>query len=509
MFEWTPTDNWLGAGIKKAAWILTLIVLLTAPSHAAKDPLKRGMQLYKKHQYEQAIQVLYGLLAANDSDRRDQIYLGLGMSCLANASLYRDLHRTAIAFNREYLMRLLPVEGPSEIHLNHLYLGKTLLEAGERADAIAAFKKFLADKNAPPADKDQARIELATAYYLQGQIDSAHNLWSQVKARQPQQLISLAAAYSRVGLAEKKPLVLCRNALRQISRSGRQPSIRITSNLIYVYTKEGSLEEGFQLIRRTDLKAFFQQEIPAKNKVIRYYDSALLGNLSLFYGRMAVKFFEKANSSADQRVKGLAQYYLAESYALLNRPDQSNRFIQEFISVGGNSSRLKNRIRIQQAFNHYQLGNADAANRQIASLLQSEPEPDLMAEILLGCIRYRFEVPQVVINASAMAQRGEGRRLFKLNFALGKYYLWKHDYSKAVFHMEAGRDKSNKNRIEFNDPLMLVNLAEAYYRSKQFSEALEIFFEMSKQFPAVRQIQDTLQGVYIMEQKSAGDVKIL
>jgi pentatricopeptide repeat protein len=74
--------------------------------------------------------------------------------------------------------------------------------------------------------------------------------------------------------------------------------------------------------------------------------------------------------------------------------------------------------------------------------------------------------------------------------------------------MEAGRDKSNKNRIEFNDPLMLVDLAQAYLRSKQFSEALEIFFEMSKQFPAVRQIQVALQGVYIMEQKSAGDVKI-
>ena len=56
---------------------------------------------------------------------------------------------------------------------------------------------------------------------------------------------------------------------------------------------------------------------------------------------------------------------------------------------------------------------------------------------------------------------------------------------------------------------MLVNLAEAYYGSRQFSEALEIFFEMSKQFPAVRQIQVALQGVYSMEQKSVGDVKIL
>jgi hypothetical protein len=31
---------------------------------------------------------------------------------------------------------------------------------------------------------------------------------------------------------------------------------------------------------------------------------------------------------------------------------------------------------------------------------------------------------------------------------------------------------------------------------------------MSKQFPEVRQIQEAMQGIYSMEHKSAGDVKI-
>jgi hypothetical protein len=55
---------------------------------------------------------------------------------------------------------------------------------------------------------------------------------------------------------------------------------------------------------------------------------------------------------------------------------------------------------------------------------------------------------------------------------------------------------------------MLVNLADAYYYTRKFSEALEIYFEMSKQFPAIRQIQVALQGIYSMEQQSAGDAKI-
>ncbi len=493
--------------LKKAAWLF-IMMLLTVSVNAAKDPLKHGMQLFKKHRYEQAINVLYSHLADSDSNRLDKIHLGLGMNCLANAVLYRDLYQAAISFNQDYLMRLLPVEGPPESHLVLLYLGKNHLEAGDRVEAVAAFKTFLAAESAKPQEIDLAKIGLATAYYLQGKTNKARALWSQVKKDQPERIISLAASYSRVGLTEEQPLVMCREALQQVRLSGREPSIQIISHLIYVYTRQGMLDEGFELIRQSDLKAFFHQDIPAKNKVIHYYDSALLGNLSLFYSRAAVKFFETANRSSNTKARSLARYYLAESYGLLDSPDLSQQLIREFISGSGNAKRLKTRARILQAFNKYQLGNPDAARQQIETLLKSEPEPDLIAEILLGCIRYEFEIPQVVISASAIAGNSQGRAVFKLNYALGKYYLWKKDYSKAILHMEAGRDKSNKNRIEFNDPLMLVNLAEAYYHSKQFSEALEIFFEMSKQFPAVRQIQVALQAVYAMEQKSAGDVKI-
>jgi hypothetical protein len=56
---------------------------------------------------------------------------------------------------------------------------------------------------------------------------------------------------------------------------------------------------------------------------------------------------------------------------------------------------------------------------------------------------------------------------------------------------------------------LLTDLARAYYRTKKFSEALEILFGMSVQFPAVRQIQNAMQGIYSIEQKSAGDVKVL
>ncbi len=80
---------------------------------------------------------------------------------------------------------------------------------------------------------------------------------------------------------------------------------------------------------------------------------------------------------------------------------------------------------------------------------------------------------------------------------------------EALTFLEAGRDKANKNKIEANEPLLLVDLSEAYFRSKKFSEAQEIYFELAKEFPAVRLIQEGMQGIYSREQKSAGDVRIL
>ena len=112
-----------------------------------------------------------------------------------------------------------------------------------------------------------------------------------------------------------------------------------------------------------------------------------------------------------------------------------------------------------------------------------------------------------MISAAAL-ERGEGRKVKALSAGLGRYYDGQQEHAKALAYLESARDKGNKNKIESNDPLLLAELADSYYRAKKFSEALEIFFEMSKQFPQVRQIQEAIQGVYSMEHRSAGDVKI-
>ena len=142
-------------------------------------------------------------------------------------------------------------------------------------------------------------------------------------------------------------------------------------------------------------------------------------------------------------------------------------------------------------------------------MAEASSDPEVLADIVLGCADAQAQCAKVLARAGQVTEAADGRRYQRLNFALGSYHLRQKDYARAIGYMEAGRDKSNKNKIEANDPEMLAGLAEAYYRTKKFSEGLEIFFEMSQEFPVVRQIQEAVQGVYSMEQRSAGDVRIL
>ncbi|HWR72598.1 MAG TPA: hypothetical protein VN604_05485, partial [Nitrospirota bacterium] len=169
----------------------------------------------------------------------------------------------------------------------------------------------------------------------------------------------------------------------------------------------------------------------------------------------------------------------------------------------------RDRAAVRQAANQFQRGKRSEAIGVWDEISRKQPgDPDLLGEVLQSCGRLRIDCPNIATKADSTVESGQGKKISFLNASLGKYYLGKRNYTKALAYLEAGRDKGNKNKIEANEPSLLVNLAELYYRSKKYSESLEIFFEMSKYFPVVRQIQEPMQGIYSKEQKSAGDVKI-
>ena len=487
-------------------FVLVSIVLVAGPVHAADDPVQKAMKAYEKHRYEDAGRDLRAALPSLEQSKRLPAQLALGMIYLRTAELHRELARVSAAVNADYLRRLAAERGASRSRYSDLYLGLALLESGKENTATAPLERFLASGGEA---KYNAITKIALAIMAQsaGDQQRAQELWSGVNGPDPEVKTELAAAYSRAGLQDRDPVRLCDEALTDIKKSGKALALMAVKNCIGVYGRAGVPDKGFDLLPRADLKSYSYREAIGKSKVISFYDVQLLSNLSVLYLQASLAALEKA--SADPQLKAFASYYLGEAHVLAGNSDQAAKATAAFLASPQMPPQYKNKAMARQGAIQHQKGKQSEAISMWDDLIRKQPgDPELLADILLTCNRLRIDCPRVVQTSSTAVENGDGKRFAILNVGLGRYSLGKKDLGKAVTYLEAGRDKGNKNKIESNDPLMLVSLSDAYYRTKKFSEALEIYFEMSKQFPQVRQIQEALQGIYSMEHKSAGDVKI-
>jgi tetratricopeptide (TPR) repeat protein len=281
----------------------------------------------------------------------------------------------------------------------------------------------------------------------------------------------------------------------------------VRQKLIGVYARAGLTAKALALVEQTDLKAPTATEVLGPSKSINFYDPALLGELAALYRQAGRVALERA--AADARVKGTAEYYLGAAFLEAGDAERALQVTRAFLALPGVPPAYRNRARVREAAARSLLARrGDDASVWAELSPDTAADPELLADIVAACVRYRLACAAVEPRAARVAETGERRKTSALNFALGTYHLRKGDVPRAVAYLESARDKTNKNRIEANDPLLLVTLAEAYYQTTQFSESLEIYFEMSRQFPVVRRLQETLQGVYAMTHKSAGDVKI-
>jgi tetratricopeptide (TPR) repeat protein len=487
-------------------FLVLSIVLVVGPAHAADDPVQKAMKAYEKHRYEDAGRDLRAALPSLEQSKQSSAQLTLGMIYLRNAELHRELAQVSAAVNADYFRRLAAERGAGRSRYSDLYLGLALLESGKTDAATSTLGKFLAGGEDAKYNAI-ATIAMGTAANLAGDKQKAQELWGGINGSDPEVKTELAAAYSRAGLKKDDPVGLCDESLANMKKSGKALSLIAVKNCIGVYGRAGVPDKGFDLLPRADLKSYSYREAISKSKVLSFYDVQLLSNLSVLYLQASLAALERA--SADQQLKGFASYYLGEAHVLAGNADQAAKATAVFLASPQMPSQYKNKAMVRQGVIQHQKGKQSEAIGVWDDLTRKQPgDPELLADILVTCSRLGIDCPRVAQASAAAVESGDGKRFAVLNIGLGRYSLGKKDLGKAVTYLETGRDKGNKNKIESNDPLMLVSLSDAYYRTKKFSEALEIYFEMSKQFPQVRQIQEALQGIYSMEHKSAGDVKI-
>lgn len=485
---------------------MVLLMVSVNVAVATEDVTARAMKLYEKHSYEEAARILRPQLAAMDVASQATARLTLGMIYLRSAELYQELQRTALVIEQDYLKKLSAQRGRSASRYADFYLGKVMLDDGQPAQGEKYLQRFRT-RAASAAIKNDADLELGVAYWRQGEIQKARAQWSRASASQPEDKVALAAAYAAAGAREYNPVAMADAAVLDARKKADGISARMNRNLLRVYGQSDAAEKALDLLAVNEFKSADYVENLGQSKSISFYDSALLGDLARVHLRAAVMYLEQAGR--DARLNSTAAYFLADAYLLLGDAEQSQHQSAIFLAQLQTPAQYRDHARARQAAAQFIAGKKQAANGVWLSMLEkSDGHPEQLAEVLLACTQARANCAKYEQRAVAATDAGEGKKYFSLNAALGKYYLSRKDYAKAALYMEAGRDKANKNKIEVNDPVLLTGLAEAYYHNKKFSENLEIYFEMSKQYPAVRQIQDAMQGIYAMEQKSAGDVKI-
>src|SRR6266513_2416213 len=489
-------------------FVVALAVALgvSARARGADDPVGAAMKLYEKRRYEQAARLLEEALARLEAERRPQAQLVLGMIYLRNADLHEAFGRTAAAAELDYLDKLLRTRTEDRSRYARLHLAEALLARGNASEARRHFEQVRADSGIEKRFQAIASVGLGSVLWAQRDAKGARGVWAGAGGAAE---IALARAAAQVGaqLADAK-------SLRRVADDASlapELSPRARRYLIEIYTATGAPDKALAVARAADLgMASYVESFKAVKgtaKSINLYDLALLTDLTRLYRELARRQLEQA--AADARMKPSAEYYLAEVLSGLGASDEAQTYVQAFLAQPQAPAQYRERARARQALIAHRQGRRAEAESAWTAMAESSSDPEVLADIVLGCADAQAQCSKVLARVGQVTEAGDGRRYQRLNFALGSYYRRKKDYAHAISYMEAGRDKSNKNKIEANDPEMLAGLAEAYYRTKKFSEGLEIFFEMSKEYPVVRQIQEAMQGVYSMEHRSAGDVKIL
>lgn len=483
--------------MKKPAFVLfvlgTCLLLSGTGLYAADENQKKASQLLGKHYYASAAALLRGASPAADPTAENALLLARVYA--QNARLHRALQRSSLDIGVTYLKKLATQSGRERSRFVSLYYAEYLLASGKKREGLVQLRRFIGQNKQEPVYRELARAQLTPAAP-----DLSKHLHPLVRSQ-------LAAAMSSTPDQKSAAVVQTDLALAELSRANPLLPVRAVSNALGVYARGAQSAKAFAVFEAADLSQPSYEETIGAAKVLRFYDASLLGNLAELYQAEAERLLQRAK--ADSRLKPLAAYFLVELYLDAGQFAKATTMSQELLASKDLPPVYRERLDIMMAVLEIHGNQATRGNATLNTLGKKyEQDPLLLGEVLMACVQHKAKCPAVISAARNLAASNQGEKFRSLHFAVGEHYAHEGKPDRALLELETARDKSNKNRIDNNDPLLLVRLADLYFANKSFSESLEIYFEMSREFPALRQLQEAAQGVYSTEYRSAGDAKI-
>jgi tetratricopeptide (TPR) repeat protein len=487
-----------------------ILLVLNIASHAAEDSLKKAMEKYETHRYSEGIALLKKEIDGRQKDELVLPYFILGRFYLKEAELYRTMYETSLMTTNDYLIKLNSVRTGKKSKYLPYFMGLLYLETGQAKKAAATLQQFVNSNSVDTVLKEKARLKLGAAYYISGDRKKAEDIWAEVTAAGEDVIAEKGYVYARLNIKLKDAVEMAQNSINLSQKNGNKNHSKIYREIAFIYYKNDMSDAALGLMDKISLNEPEVLDNVEKNKVVRFYDPALLNDMSRIYYYAAGKYFNKVMSlRGREKYEDLIRFYLSEVNYRLNRYDDSINEINGFLKSNKLDAKYNKKINVLLGACYYKKGDKKKAIEIWDDLLNKNLQDDSAISALMDVYaELNVDATAVLKKIEGLAASKDEKKPKPFYNSLGLLYYSKKDYEKSVQALELVRDKANKNKIEANDPVFLIRLANSYYRLKKYSEALEIFFELGKDYPVVRQIQDTIQGVYSADEKGSGDVRI-
>jgi len=296
------------------------------------------------------------------------------------------------------------------------------------------------------------------------------------------------AALSKSLTADWRKLATARRDLARSLR-GRRPSAVV----------EGEVAEG----ERIDLDVPDVEDASDPKKILRFFDPLRLETLERRAWKSALSELSPLAKEGQGMANKLGRFYAGYTLFFLGETAEAASLLASF-DLRTLGPDYHARVRVIKA--------ASSEPEDVAALWESTrnyPEAVLLwnelspGEPIASALSERLKaLPQSFGESADETMVGRWGLA-----ALSRGPLWL-ESKEVLVALSRYRNHANKNKIEWNDPLLLVALAAANYSNNDYPQALETLFELAKSFEGLRGLQWNLQGVYAARQKAAGDARI-
>jgi tetratricopeptide (TPR) repeat protein len=494
--------------------IILIVLLALFPAHLAypvPKEIEDALKLNHINHFDEALGVIERALREERIKPDITSAYALGRILYRKGEFYREVGALSVRADFGNFQQIYEREKnpPDEVKL---FLGMGYFFNGRYLDAAGILSQVADSGKMSREIAGLANVYLGASYYRTGEKAKAQEVWKGVRKENPVAYSSLGCLYASLGINPSAGEDMARQAIERAGGAGGRIMHTLKVNHAYTLLSVGRFGDAYALAKEVNLDTSVYVNRQSENKEFRFYDPQLLLNYSSVLFGEAIKNLEPIVTASSGELASFAAYYVAQMYLYLGNLDKSMKYAQKAKKLSVGSSLTMVRASACEAALEILFGR----EKKGLKLLESEADrihgkPSMLLELVQVVISSGVEYERVkdLVNRVESYLKDTRWETTRRDIALqGELAFFARRSDEALRHLEAARDKGNKNKIETNDPNFLLTLSYVYFTRELFPESLEILFSLGKKFTGLRQLQDAVQSVYSYKQKGSGEAII-